>query len=294
MLRVVLLFSLLFVISPAFAQESARHSDDEQAIRRCIDTYVDAFNRGDASTIASLWSEQGVWVSPDGERLTGRSAIETAMAQYFEETQRESVSLSNTKIRFLAPSVAVEEGSARVLQQGAPPTDTTYIAIHVKRDGRWQLDSVRETSVPVASSSYDHLKELEWLIGTWIDKDEESVLELTCSWTKNKNFLTRAFRVKIEDRIEMEGTQVIGYDGVNNQIRSWVFDTDGGIGEGVWHHDGEKWIVKHTHRHPTGQLGSAITILKQIDENHYVLQSTGRELDGEILPDIEPVTVVRK
>ena len=92
----------------------------------------------------------------------------------------------------------------------------------------------------------------------------------------------------------MEGTQVIGYDAVHQEIRSWVFDTDGGISEGTWHQDGDRWIVKGAHHLATGQVGSSINIITPVDNNSFLWQSTGRELDGEILPDIEPVTVVRK
>ena len=294
MFRTILIFGLLVAASHCMGQESTRAVNDEPAIRNCIESYVDAFNRGDGAALAAMWSEEGVWISPEGERLTGRAAIEASMNRYFAESQGQTLSVSNTTIRFLAPTVAVEEGSARVSQQGEAPSESTYIAIHVKHDGEWKLDSVRETAVPVVASNYEHLKPLEWLIGTWIDEGDESVLETTCAWTKNKNFMTRSFRVRIKDRIELEGTQVIGYDGVSDQIRSWVFDTDGGIAEGTWEFDGERWIVKNSHHLASGQSGSAVTIITPIDDDKHLLQMTGREMDGEILPDIEPVTVIRK
>jgi hypothetical protein len=132
------------------------------------------------------------------------------------------------------------------------------------------------------------------MIGTWVDRDGLTELETTCEWTKNKNFMTRSFRAKVDGDTMLEGTQVIGYDAVTKSIRSWVFDTDGGIGEGTWQHDGKRWIVKSTHHLASGQLGSSINILTPVDDNSFQWQSTGRELDGEILPDIAPVTVVRQ
>lgn len=289
------LFGVLIAIPVSLlADDSARVSDDERAVRDCIAKYVEAFNQGDAAAIGALWSETGVWISPDGKQLTGRDAITAAMHEYFEDGQGQSLSVIDATIRFLAPTVAVEEGKARVVRPGEAPEESTYMAIHVKRDDGWQLDSVRETAIPTASTNYEFLRPLEWMVGTWIDRDEGGELETTCEWTKNKNFMTRSFRVKIDGETTKEGTQVIGYDAVSESIRSWVFDTDGGIGEGNWHHDGKRWIVRSSHRLATGQLGSSINILTPIDGSSFLWQSTGRELDGEILPDLEPVTVVRK
>ena len=38
--------------------------------------------------------------------------------------------------------------------------------------------------------------------------------------------------------------QVIGWDPAAKQVRSWVFDSGGGIGEGIWTKQGDKWIKK--------------------------------------------------
>ena len=73
---------------------------------------------------------------------------------------------------------------------------------------------MRETAIPIASTNYEYLKSLEWMIGTWSDRDGDVELETTCEWTKNKNFMTRSFRVKIDEQTTKEGTQVIGYDAV--------------------------------------------------------------------------------
>lgn len=295
MYRKVLFWVLIAIPVSLSADESARVTEDEQAVRGCIAKYVEAFNQGDAAAIAALWSDAGVWVSPDGDRLVGSAAIGKAMEDYFAEGNGQALSVTDATIRFLAPTAAVEEGRARVVRAGEAPEESTYIAIHVKQDGAWRLDSVRETAIAIASTNYEFLRPLEWMIGTWSDREGDVELETTCEWTKNKNFMTRSFRVKVGDTTAKEGTQVIGYDAVSGTIRSWVFDTEGGIGEGTWHHDGgAKWIVKSSHRLATGQLGSSINILTPVDANSFLWQSTGRELDGEILPDIAPVTVVRK
>ena len=53
---------------------------------------------------------------------------------------------------------------------------------------------------------------------------------------------------------DLEGTQVIGWDPAAGTIRSWMFDSDGGFGEGTWSKKDNSWIVKFSQfsRRPHG------------------------------------------
>ena len=177
---------------------------------------------------------------------------------------------------------------------GEAPSETSYIAVHVKEKNKWKLESVRETLVATAPSNYEYLQELEWMVGTWVDGDDNSKIETTCDWTKNKNFMTRSFSVHLEGRLEMQGTQVIGWDASRQQVRSWLFDSAGGFGEAVWTRDGDKYIIKSSQVLQDGARASSINIITRIDNNSFTWQSTGREIDGELQASIGPVTVVRK
>ena len=303
------LMTVVVVLLPCCHAVAAEKPDpraaDEAAIRRAVRTYVAAFNEGDAAATAAHWSDHGEWVSPSGEKFKGRRAIEAEMAGYFAETPDRHIEVLNPTVRFLAPTVAIEEGSARVSRTGEPPSETNYIAVHVKQNGTWKLESVRETALPGAAaepatrSHRKYLKELAWMIGRWVDEDENSKVETVCKWTKNGNFITRSFAVSIEDRIEIEGTQVIGWDPAAKVIRSWMFDSEGGFGEAVWSRRGNsrrgnRWIIKAARTLNGGEKASSVNILTLIDRNRFTWQSMGREVAGELLPNIDEVTVVRK
>jgi hypothetical protein len=132
------------------------------------------------------------------------------------------------------------------------------------------------------------------MVGTWVDQDGAGAVETTCGWTKNRNFLTRSFKVMVQDRIELEGTQVIGWDPELERIRSWIFDSDGGFGEGVWSRDGDRWTVNGFQMLHDGSRSSSINVITYVDENTFTWASTGREVGGELLPNVGPVTVVRR
>lgn len=289
---------LALICQVGAAQQPDAERQEESAIRSAVKSYVEAFNRGDAAAVADHWSEQGTWVSPSGERFVGRDAIRHEMEAYFAEGKPPQIFITPPKIRFLAPTVAVEEGHARVTRPGEEASDTSYIAIHTKQGETWKMDSVRETVLAVepetSDSNYKHLAELEWMIGEWVDQDQFVSIETTCKWSKNRNFITRSFAVKVGNLIHLEGTQVIGWDPVQKQIRSWLFDSEGGFNEAYWTRRDNRWLVHVHHTVATGHVGSSINIFTPVDENTFTFQSTGRELDGDLLPNLPIVHVVRK
>lgn len=269
-------------------------SGEEKAIRGTIDSYVDAYNQGDAKRVAAHWSETAEWISPSGQRFQGRAAIEKEMAAMFAANKGVKIAVSDTKVRLITPDVAMEEGTVTVTREGAAPDGSTYIAIHAKKSGKWQLDSVRETALPTASAEDgDGLDQLEWLVGDWVDSAEDSTLETSVAWTKNGAFLTSSFRVVTSDEDDLEGTQVIGWDPVARTVRSWMFDSDGGFGHGTWRKQENRWIVNFTQTLPDCRQAVSTNIYTLGDENSYTWESTGRSVDGESLPNIEPVKVVR-
>jgi hypothetical protein len=93
---------------------------------------------------------------------------------------------------------------------------------------------------------------------------------------------------------DLEGNQVIGWDPAAGTIRSWMFDSDGGFGEGVWTRKGESWVVKFSQVLSDGRTATATNVYTLIDDNSYKWKSVGRTVDGELQPNIEEVKIVRQ
>ena len=138
------------------------------------------------------------------------------------------------------------------------------------------------------------LNDLEWMVGEWTDKGEQATITTNCSWTKNQSFLSRTFTITIDGQVTLEGTQMIGWDPIQRQIRSWTFDSEGGFGSGRWIRDGNRWLVKTSFVLASGERASAINIITYVDQDTLRWQSTNREIAGELQPNIPEVTVVRK
>jgi len=276
----------------ACATGICRADDEEAAVRKTVQSYVAAFNRGDAAALAAQWAEDGVVVTPAGQTLKGRKAIQEAFAAYFKESPGAKIEVQVASLRVEGPEVATEEGTARVKGADSPATETTYTARYVKRDGKWLLASIREADAP--PTHYEQLKELEWLVGEWEDKEGDASVQMTCRWTKNRNFLTRSFAASIGDHTDLEGTQVIGWDPSKKVIRSWLFDSDGSFGAGAWSRKGDRWTIQALQVLSDGRKASSLNVLRKVDDDTFTWESTGREVGGEVLPNLGPVTVVRK
>jgi uncharacterized protein (TIGR02246 family) len=289
-------FSLVALL--CFATTSKLWADqaaDEAAIRKNVTAYVTTYNNHDAKTLATFWSPDAVYVNPEtGDEAVGHDAIADQFAAILANLGDAKLAVDVNSIVFLSPTVAVERGTAQVVKKSdKEPKKSDYTAIHVKRDGKWLLDRVSEEESPVIHSNYDRLKDLEWMIGDWVDQDDRSSVEMKCKWTKNQTFIMRQFAISIADRLDMSGIQLIGWDPSTGKIRSWVFDSDGGFGEATWTKKGNRWIINAAATMPDGRKTSAINALTMLDKNSFNWQSAGRELDGEILPNIEPIKVVR-
>jgi uncharacterized protein (TIGR02246 family) len=278
----------------AIAQETPDQAKDEAQIRKTGKAYVDAFNAGDAKTLAEFWSPEAVYTNRQtGEQVVGRKAIAKQFTELFKSAKGLKLEVDVESIQFVSPNVAVEAGVASFVAAKADPELINYSAVYVRRDGKWLLDRVTDDPSPAAPSSYQQLKQLEWMVGTWVDEDESARIETECKWAKNNSFITRSFSVAIEGRIDMSGMQVIGWDAAEKQIRSWTFDSDGGFSEGKWTSKGKQWLIRKVGVLADGRKASAVNVVTKIDDNMFTLKSVARAVGGDILPSIDEVTVVR-
>ncbi|MBC8114086.1 MAG: DUF4440 domain-containing protein, partial [Candidatus Saccharimonas sp.] len=197
-------------------------------------------------------------------------------------------------IRSIGPGLLVEDGTTTVtVSPDEPPERSRYAVVHIKQDGKWRMASVRDIT-SIAPSSGERLQQLAWLIGEWVDESPDAVVSSTYRWSDDGNFLLGEFSAKIGDRPVMAGSQRIGWDPLANQIRSWVFDSTGGYGEGLWSRDDDRWINKQRSVTSEGQVGTATNVVKMIDKDRWGWQSYDRVVGGELTPEIEQVIVVRK
>jgi uncharacterized protein (TIGR02246 family) len=274
--------------------QGSAQSADETAVRAAIDTFKQAFQKGDASAIAALFTEDGEAVDAEGGSIQGRQALADHYAGRFADGPGDKIDTTIESIKTLAPGVVRSTGRTETTPSaGGTPTTSRYTAIHVKRDGQWLLASVRELPDRELTPA-DHLKELEWLVGDWVEETPEAVVVTSVAWTDDKNFLLRSYDVKVKGKPALTGTQRIGWDPLTKQIKSWVFDSKGGYGEGLWMRSGNQWVVKATGVRADGRIATATQVLTYVNRDSLRWKSIDRTIGADISEDIDEVVMVRK
>ncbi len=273
-------------------------SPEAEAVRKVAERFAEAFNKRDLEAMSGLFDPQARVVDEDGQALEGIEDIRQRFAIAFEANPNLKVDFQTDNIRFITPEVAVEEGRARAIEgRSESITSGMHTVIYVKRDGAWKILAVRDQpSVgDEANRPRAHLEELAWMVGEWVDESDGGVVKTSCAWSEDGNYLLRSFTVHIDGKRTMNGTQRIGWDAQREQIRSWVFDSDGGFAEGMWTRGADnQWIIKATGTTAAGDTVTATNIITREHPDTMRWQSVDRTMAGEALPDGEEYIIARK
>ncbi len=277
--------------TPAVAQDIP----DDSPIHEATESYVSAFNARDAKTLADHWSPQAVYISrTTGDRLTGRDAIAEDFAKLLSEENPPTLAAVTESVQFISPNVALERGTATVTRSDEPATTTKYSVVYINHDGKWLIDRVTEDVVVQEASNYDQLKGLEFLVGEWVDTDGSVAIRTSCRWTKNQNYISRTYSVEEQGEVTSSGLQIIGWDAQEEQIRSWLFDSSGTFVQGTWSDNNGSWMNKSVASLADGGRGSFTSVFRPVDENSYGWQKVDRIVDGQLMPSVDEVIVVRE
>ena len=272
-----------------------KQSSDEQAIRQAAELFVNAFDQGNAKTIATLFTEDAEYVDEKGNVFQGRTAIEKSMALFFAENPGCKLEQVIDTIRFLSPGVAVEDGHTTISHpEFSDAIGSRYTTVYVKQADKWLAASIRDHAPRDRKQHQSQLKQLDWLLGNWVDEANDSIINFTCQSVDNGNFLIRDFTVLMGGKKVLNGTQRIGWDPLTGKLRTWIFDSEGSYGEGLWHQDGDKWILKCTGVMPDGQSASSTSIYTIINHHTVTWQTVDHEIAGVRQPDSKVYTIVRQ
>lgn len=261
---------------------------EEQEIRRAIDSYVAAYNKGDVEAVVRHFVDNAQYIDADGNIARGRDDIRQELSETLTASTDLKLAVEITSIDFRGRNMATVRGIGTVTRGTDGPTSFRFRTVHVRKGELWPMSSVEELS-----EWGEALDQLDWLVGNWLDEDEDASIRTECDWTPNRRFITRSFVASYREGPELRGTEIIGWDPAARVIRSWVFDSDGSFGQGIWSQRGDEWIVKSRGVLPDGTRASAVHIYHRVGEDQYTWESVNREAAGEVLPNIPPISIAR-
>ena len=123
---------LIIVAAPASAQDKA-------TIVKLNDAWAAAFNKGDASAVAAMYTEDAFVLPPGAEMVKGRAAIEAFWRQAAQ--QMGDAKLTTVDVLPLGPRAAREIGTVSLKSKSQPPQEITakYAVVWRKVGGKWKL-----------------------------------------------------------------------------------------------------------------------------------------------------------
>jgi uncharacterized protein (TIGR02246 family) len=267
---------------------------DKQAIDKLVQEQIQAFNNKDAAALAANWTEDAEYSRNDDVPFRGRAEIQKGYAEYFKTLKgKPKVEVQVDGLRFPSRDTAYSEVTLRLKnEEGEVVASSWRNTLLVREDGQWKVAIVSEWDRDEAADV--GLQELEWLIGTWHAATKEREVTTTYEWDENKAFIRGKYTVKEGAKVIESGTQMITKDNAEGAIRSWVFQSDGGFGDGLWTRDGKKWTVDLYGVTAEGYEMTATVLYNHVDANTYTWQAVDQEVNGEPVADTQPIKVTKQ
>jgi uncharacterized protein (TIGR02246 family) len=282
--------------APAAARP-APEDPREKPVRDLLREFNRAYNAADAKALAGLFVDEALVVDPAGSETRGKPTIGEMYAASHREAPGLKLDSDVEQVRFLTPDLARVEGRSRVSAASGPANEfTRFTALAVRGEGTWRLAELREHAAPLQEvPPSERLRELQWMLGEWVDEGDGNRVVVNVRWADNQSYMVRTYHVEYRGEKAHSGTMFIGWDPQTQQIKSWVFDSEGGHGEGYWTRTTEnQWVVKASGALRDGRPTSATHVHTIINKDAVKTDSTARIIGGEIAPDILDVVMVRK
>ena len=155
-----LAFLACTLVIGATGSASAGGAQDRAAIRALGDTFAKAFIEKNAELRASLFAENGTFVTPVGDFLQGRVAM---VKDFGSEAQAVNgttqAAFSNYRVRFIKPDVAVVDALLTIHNVTGPdgtiilviPVNFFYVA--TRHGDRWLIEDGRAHFAPAPANS---------------------------------------------------------------------------------------------------------------------------------------------
>lgn len=282
-------------VKPTKAAPPLKDEAAEKSVRASAEEFAQAYNRHDAETLANGFTVDGEMIAEDGTRIDGRDAIRNYFVALFETHPEAQVTVKIESIKMITADVAVEEG---VIDGSPVPGDLTqrslYVALHVKRDGKWQVVRARDYRDETPSGiSHAPLTQLEWLVGDWGHETEDVFVHSTYKWSPDGNFLLQDFDVHFAGRQAVVGSTRIAWDPLHKRFRSWTFDANGGFSEAFWTRAGDEWLIRNSGINHLGQEFSSTSILRKVSPTSLSWETRDRIEGGVATYDQGPILVHR-
>jgi uncharacterized protein (TIGR02246 family) len=258
----------------------AKADEETAAVRAAAREYAAAVANGDAEKVRESWTKDGDYVDANGRTRKVSNIVKQMARRPRDGKARADVALPTSALRFVTPTVAIEDGE---YECGAAPDGSPlmgrFTAVWVKQDGKWLLDSLRE-SVTAGPQIDKHLRPLEWLLGEWVAETDDAVMLVSARPSNRGNYIVREFAV-IGDGGATTATERIAWDADDGELKSWTFDSQDGRSESSWTRDGKGWRVETKEVMDDEQTATTVATLTPAGRGQHVWEVKSSKVGDE-------------
>lgn len=261
--------------------------------------FAKSFDAAKADELAKMFSTDAEFVDEEGNIYQGTAEIQALFTAFFEKFPGAKLTSQVDSIRPIGKSMMIEEGTRTITTADAATSATQrYLMVLAKdnadpKSDSWKISMVREFAQDAPAPHLDYLMPLSLLEGEWIDENPSGATRVSYQWNEEKTFLLGEYTVQINGQPAMKSSQRLGWDPVQQKIRSWTFDADGGFSEGYWTPTENGWIVKSTATLPSGEIGSATLTVTLLDDDRISVSSRDRVIGNSVEEPFE-IQIVRR
>ena len=281
--------TICLALACALQVRAEEPSPEIAGLHKAADEFVTAYNNKDSAAIAALFTEDGEMTDVTGKDLTsGREQIKTRYERIFSGDPA-AMAIEVHSVRVVAPNLAIEDGTVHLTPSGdenAPPRSTTYTAVLAKNTlGIWQIASTR--SLSDATDAIGQLAGLAEVIkGEWTSRTSDGVkLDIAFGWDPTGKFLAGETLTTTADGEPQTGSIRIGWNAARKCIVSWIFDSKGGVTQGVWTPTDAGWLIRAEGTTADGETITASQELTTEGNDTLIWAATNRVVDGGKQPD---------
>jgi uncharacterized protein (TIGR02246 family) len=281
--------TVTFASPAAFA--GSGHASDEAVLRAAAAEYAQSFAAAAVDKLAGLWADAAILIDQSGHVFRGKEEIKNQYAAFFARYGAQPLEISVESIDFPGNDTAIETGISRLKNSSSPLATARYLALHVKRDGKWLMESVTESPYAAATNG-EYLKPLSWLAGNWKAEGTAGAVKVCIDWA-NKNVMSINVEATAKDAAKSSHSEFIYWNPQTKRINSFQFDAEGGTSKKCWEEAGDNWIVHASSIQADGSESKADYLIKKIDSDSFTWQSKRRSLSGVDLPDTGELKITR-
>jgi uncharacterized protein (TIGR02246 family) len=130
---------LALVVALSAVPAAARQATDAD-VDKIVQAFMAAYNKADAATLASFYTDDATRVTPDGGVHTGKAAIQKSFADAFAGPMRGAmIKITTSQVRQINPDVRIAVGTWETTGGAGGPASGKYINTVVRQGGTWKI-----------------------------------------------------------------------------------------------------------------------------------------------------------